>query len=61
MADRALLHLLASGDDEALGELYDRHGGSVYALAVRIVSDRGDAEDIVREVFSQAWRQVARV
>ena len=60
MADRALLDLLASGDHEALGELYDRHGSSVYALAVRIVSDRGDAEDIVQEVFSQAWRQVAR-
>jgi len=60
VADRALLDLLASGDHEALGELYDRHGSSVYALAVRIVSDRGDAEDIVQEVFSQAWRQVAR-
>jgi len=60
VADRALLDLLASGDHEALGELYDRHGSSVYALAVRFVSDRGDAEDIVQEVFSQAWRQVAR-
>ncbi len=60
MTDRALVERLAAGDHSALGDLYDRHGRSVYALACRIVTDRADAEDIVQDVFTQAWRQVSR-
>jgi RNA polymerase sigma-70 factor (ECF subfamily) len=55
-----LLGRLADGDMDAAGELYDRYGGQVYALARRIVRDEGDAEDIVQEVFSQAWRTADR-
>ena len=59
-ADQGNIERLAAGDQSALAELYDLHGRSVYALAARIVGDRGDAEDIVQEVFAQAWRQAAR-
>jgi RNA polymerase sigma-70 factor (ECF subfamily) len=55
-----LVGRLASGDLDAAGELYDRHAGKVLALARRIVRDDGDAEDIVQEVFSQAWRTATR-
>ena len=51
---------MASGDDSALAELYDRHARLLYALALRIVREATDAEDVLQEVFSQVWRQASR-
>jgi RNA polymerase sigma-70 factor (ECF subfamily) len=55
-ADIDVLRRLAAGDREAVAELYDRHAARVMGLAYRIVRNSSDAEDVVQEVFSQAWR-----
>jgi RNA polymerase sigma-70 factor (ECF subfamily) len=57
--DRSLLQRLVGGDERALGALYDRWSPAVHALALRIVADRDEAEDVVEETFWQAWRQAA--
>jgi RNA polymerase sigma-70 factor (ECF subfamily) len=41
----------------ALAELYDRYGGMVYRLALRMVRDTGIAEDLVQETFLRAWNR----
>ena len=54
--DIDVVQRLAAGDRDAVAELYDRHAARVMGLAVRIVRNSSDAEEVVQEVFSQAWR-----
>jgi RNA polymerase sigma-70 factor, ECF subfamily len=55
-----LLLRLARGDRAALGELYDLYAGLVHGLALRVLRDASEAEDVVQEVFMQVWRQAGR-
>jgi RNA polymerase sigma-70 factor (ECF subfamily) len=50
---------MAAGEDAALGDLYDRYGRTVYALALAIVREPADAEEVVVDAFGQAWRSAA--
>lgn len=50
---------LAAGDHEALGLLFDRHSSGVLGLLLRMLRRRGEAEELMQDVFFQAWRQAA--
>jgi RNA polymerase sigma-70 factor, ECF subfamily len=56
-ADAALVAAMAAGDHAALAALYERHAGPLLALAIRIVRDRREAEDLLHDVFLEAWRR----
>jgi RNA polymerase sigma-70 factor, ECF subfamily len=58
--DRLVMDRMVRGDQSALADLYDRHAKTVYSLALRVVGDRAEAEDVVQEVFTQAWRYCSR-
>jgi RNA polymerase sigma-70 factor (ECF subfamily) len=58
--DAALVARLAAGDAEALGALYDRHGGACLALARAVVGAADEADDVVAEAFAQLWRTAGR-
>lgn len=55
-ADSDTLRGIASGEARALGEFYDRHAGASYALALRMLNDAADAEEVVQDVFVHVWR-----
>lgn len=59
MEDGDVLARLQRREPQALAELYDRYGGMVYRLALRIVRDSGIAEDLVQETFLRAWNRAA--
>jgi RNA polymerase sigma-70 factor (ECF subfamily) len=54
-----LIRRVAAGDREAFGRLYDRYAPLVFAFALRVLGRRPEAEDLLQEVFLQAWRQAA--
>ena len=55
-ADAALVAAMARGDRDALAKLYDRHAGVLLGLALRIVRERREAEDLLHDVLLEAWR-----
>jgi RNA polymerase sigma-70 factor (ECF subfamily) len=57
--DVALVHAMARGDAAALALLYDRYAGYMLALAQRIVGRGAEAEDVIHDVFLEAWRHAA--
>lgn len=53
--DEELLGQIVTGSEDAIAALYDRHGRLLFGMVLRIVRDRGEAEDVVQEVFLSVW------
>jgi len=58
--DESSLRRLASGDQAAAARLYDRHARPLYSLILRILGNETEAEDVLQEVFAQAFCQASR-
>ena len=58
--DGVLVARLAAGDDDAIGELFDRYGSFLLGIAQRVVRSRERAEDVVQEVFTLLWTEPGR-
>ncbi|GAA2819828.1 RNA polymerase sigma factor [Saccharopolyspora taberi] len=59
--DAVLGARVAAGDEVAFTELVRRHSDPVFGLALRMLNDRAEAEDVVQDVFATAWREMAGV
>ncbi|MCL4423278.1 MAG: sigma-70 family RNA polymerase sigma factor [Actinobacteria bacterium] len=59
-SDTNLLVAIGRWRQDALAELYRRHGGAVYALARRVTGDISLAEEITQEVFLRLWNAPER-
>jgi RNA polymerase sigma-70 factor (ECF subfamily) len=55
--ENLLLARVREGDRAAFGELYDRFSTALFSLAMRILRDQKQAEDLIQEVFLQVWRK----
>lgn len=60
MDDTLLAERIRSGDQEALGKLYDRYAPYAMGLALRVVRDRFAAEDVVHDAFVAIWQRIDR-
>ena len=52
----ALIDRIALADEKALRELYDLTSSKLYGVAVRVVTNREWAEDVLQEAFINIWR-----
>lgn len=58
--DRDLVDRAREGDRAAFGELVTRHQQRIHRLAVNMLRDSADAEDVTQETFIRAYRAIDR-
>jgi len=56
-SDRAILKRITSREEAALSELFDRYGSIVYTLLMRMLRAVDETEEILEDVFLQAWNK----
>jgi RNA polymerase sigma-70 factor (ECF subfamily) len=55
-SDEELIDGLCAGTADALSTLFDRYYRLVFSIALKILHDRGEAEDMMQEVFFEIYR-----
>ena len=56
LSDEVLASQVAGGSGAALEALYDRYGSTVLGLGLKILGERGAAEDVLQETFWRVWK-----
>lgn len=59
LSPEALLEAAAGGHATALLTLYDRVAPTLVGVAMRVLSNRAESEDVVQDAFTRAWREAA--
>jgi RNA polymerase sigma-70 factor, ECF subfamily len=60
LSDDQLMVQLQLGANDALAVLFERYRRLVFSVALKIVRDRGEAEDVMQNVFLEIFRSVAQ-
>jgi len=60
LSDEQLMACLEEGQSDALAVLFDRYQKLVLSIALKIVRDPGEAEDVTQTVFLDVYRAVAQ-
>jgi RNA polymerase sigma-70 factor (ECF subfamily) len=60
LTDDELMARLQEGVNDALAVLFERYQRLVFSIALKIVRDRGEAEDVTQNVFLEIYRSVAQ-
>ena len=55
-----IMDRLATGDEAALGDLYERTSAKLFGVCLRILNDREEAEDVLQDVYLTIWRRADR-
>jgi RNA polymerase sigma-70 factor (ECF subfamily) len=58
--DVGLVARIVARDERALMAAYDRHGTTLFGIAVRFLGDREEAAEVVQEVFLSLWQRADR-
>lgn len=51
-----LVAAMAAGDKAAMGALYDQLSGPLFSLALQMLGNSAEAEDLTQDIFLQLWR-----
>ena len=57
-SERALLARIQAGDKAACAECIEQHSSAVYRLALRLMRNEAEAEDVVQETFVSAFKSI---
>lgn len=60
LTENELVALSRAGDVDAFERLASAHTDHLFAVVLRLVGDRGEAEDVVQEALLRAWRGIGR-
>ena len=58
--DPALMREVTAGNGDALAVLFDRYQQTVLSIALRILRDRGEAEDVLQAIFLEIFQSAAQ-
>lgn len=60
LTDKVLFEAIKKGESSALSVLFNRYGRLVYGLALKILKNSQEAEDLTQEIFLALWRNASK-